>query len=292
MTYDVKIIADSISKDGVRLTTFQLTYPRYIHAELMTHRVFSRNASSSRAIPTAKLIENSLRDMVYPIEWGLNQAGMQAKDECLSEEDSEKAAQIWEAMAKCCADGVTMLSELGPIDPKTGKPVGLHKQWANRPLEWFGNITTLVTATEWDNWYELRNHEMAQPEIHHLAKLMLAAHSANIPEVIYSENWWHLPYITLEEKRTLTVDTLLKISTARCARVSYLTQEGISPTISKDLELYDRLVGSVPLHASPCEHQATPAEDPTAFSGNFRGWQQHRKLLEKHFLDVSNNEIS
>jgi thymidylate synthase ThyX len=273
--YEVKIIADSISKDGARLTTFQLTYPRYIHAELMTHRMFSRNASSSRAIPTAKLIENSLRDMVYPIEWGKNQAGMQAKAELLSEEDAIEAHNIWTNMAEYCAAGVKKLSELG-----------VHKQWANRPLEWFGNITTLVTATEWPNWYELRDHEMAQPEIHNLAKIMRAAHNESKPELFYSSDWWHLPYVTKEEKATLTVDTLLKISTARCARVSYLTQEGISPTISKDLELYDRLVGSVPLHASPCEHQAKIAIGPELWSGNFKGWVQHRKLLEAKFNDI------
>jgi thymidylate synthase ThyX len=279
MTYEAKIVADSISILGPRITTMQLTYPRYIHAELMTHRVFSRNASSSRAIPTTKLIENSLRDMVYPIEWGKNQAGMQAKAELLSEAEQREAAYIWESMANFCAEGVRRLSE-----------IGLHKQWANRPLEWFGNITTLVTTTTWENWDELRDHEMAQPEIHNLARLMKIERAFSEPKVL-DPGEWHLPYILDEERSHLTVDTLLKISTARCARVSYLTQEGISPTISKDLELYDRLVGSVPLHASPCEHQATPAGDPTASSGNFCGWVQHRKLLEEKLWETLTHEI-
>ncbi len=279
MTYAAKIISDSISREGVRITTMQLTYPRYIHAEFMTHRVFSRNASSSRAIPTAKLVENSLRDMVLPIKWGLNQAGMQAQDEELSADDQEEAENIWRWMAEQCAYGVSELAKLGPINPETKRPVGLHKQWANRPLEWFGTITVVVTATDWDNFFQLRDHPMAQPEIHYLAKLMVQAQSDSTPVLLY-EGEWHLPYVLQEEKDTLFLDELLKISTARCARVSYLTQEGTTPSIQKDLELYDRLVGSVPLHASPCEHQATPNSISTEYSGNFRGWIQHRKQLE------------
>ena len=275
MTYSAKIITDSISPEDIRITTLQLTYPRYIHAEFMTHRVFSRNASSSRAIPTSKLVENSLRDMVYPITWGQNQAGMQAKMEELSPTDQLLAEDIWHRMAIFCAQGVKELSDLG-----------LHKQWANRPLEWFGNITVVVTATEWENWYNLRNHEMAQPEIMHLAEHMLFAVDRSIPDYVeYGQ--WHLPYITEAEKLAYDDTILLKISTARCARVSYLTQEGNTPSIEKDLELYDRLVGSQPIHASPCEHQATPnrlhSSQNVLFSGNFQGWMQHRKLIEESF---------
>lgn len=281
--YDVKVIEHSVSPHGVELLTMQMTYPRYIHAEFMTHRVFSRNASSSRAIPTNKLIENSLRDMVYPIAWGINQAGMQAQDTELSDEDCIKAKEIWEDMANYCAKGVGQLALLGSINPATGKPWGLHKQWANRPLEWFGNITVVVTSTDWDNWDQLRNHEMAQPEIHHLAKLRLDCVTESKPTELFFDDW-HLPYVTHLEKCEYDTNTLLKVSTARCARVSYLTQEGETPSIEKDLSLYDRLVGSVPLHASPCEHQATPnILDCNEYSGNFRGWIQHRKQLEAKF---------
>jgi thymidylate synthase ThyX len=272
MTYEAKVIEDSIGPNGIRLTTMQLTYPRYIHAEFMTHRAFSRNASSSRAIPSNKLIENSLRDMVLPIRWGLNQPGMQASNDLLSHEDQAKAESIWKTMATQCAEGVKALTDLG-----------VHKQWSNRPLEWFGNITVVVTATDWDNFFELRNHEMAQPEIHHLAILMLDAMNTSYPKTLI-DTAWHLPYVSQEERKIYPTDTLLKISTARCARVSYLTQEGTIPSVDKDIALYERLVGSVPLHASPCEHQAmacTSMQVPN--SGNFRGWVQHRKLLERDF---------
>lgn len=270
--FEAKIIADSIHK-GKRITTMQLTYPRYIHAEFMTHRVFSRNASSSRAIPVAKLIETSLANAVYPVRWGKNQSGMQASMEDLNDDDSIHAKEIWDEMMEACVKGVRELSELG-----------LHKQWANRPLEWFGNITVVVTATEWDNFYELRDHPMAQPEIHMLAKFMKQAHENSIPEELLSGEW-HLPYITHQEQAVHSVKDLLKMSVARCARVSYLNQEGKAPTLEQDLQLYDRLVGSEPLHASPCEHQATPIleKDQEFLQGNFRGWIQYRKLVEDDF---------
>mgnify|MGYP001600512377 CR=1 FL=1 len=281
--YDVKVIEHSVSPHGIELLTMQLTYPRYIHAEFMTHRVFSRNASSSRAIPTSKLIKNSLRDMVYPIAWGQNQAGMQAQDTELSDQDCIKAKEIWEDMANYCAKGVGQLALLGDINPDTGKPYGLHKQWANRPLEWFGNITVVVTSTDWNNWDELRNHEMAQPEIHHLAELRLDCVTKSVPTELFFGDW-HLPYVSELEKRENDIEVLKMISTARCARVSYLTQEGKTPNILDDIKLYERLVGSVPLHASPCEHQATPnILNPNEYSGNFRGWIQHRKQLEAKF---------
>lgn len=272
--YEVKIIADSYSfVNNKSIVTMQLTYPRYIHAELMTHRVFSRNASSSRAIPVKKLIDSSLENMVMPIRWGLNQAGMQATDDNMNKVDADFCEMIWKDMADYCAKGVAKLAERG-----------LHKQWANRPLEWFGNITVVVTATEWDNFFELRRHTDAQPEIRHLADLMYEALVNSKPELL-KQGEWHLPYV-LEEELDLPIETLLKVSTARCARVSYLTQDGTVPSVEKDVTLYERLVGSVPLHASPCEHQATPlgANDDNYMQGNFIGWVQHRKLLEQEFL--------
>lgn len=275
MTYSVKIIADSISKQGARITTLQCTYPRYIHAEVMTHRKFSRNASSSRAIPTAKLIENSLTNLVYPIRWGLNQSGMQASDQVMDHDTEAEAREIWLEMAKVCARGSARLNELG-----------LHKQWANRPLEWFGTITTVITSTSFDNWFELRDHSDAQPEIHHLAKLMRLAMDGSIPTEVEVGDW-HLPYVLDEERKGIqNIDTLLQMSTARCARVSYLTQEGTIPSIEKDVALFDRLVGSKPLHASPCEHQATPRtwldNGLDGLGGNLDGWKQHRKILESN----------
>lgn len=277
--FEVKIIEDSVSileDDKIRLTTFQLKYPRYIHAEFMTHRVFSRNASSSRAIPVNKLVDKSLAEMVMPIVWGLNQPGMQASEQELTGDKLHQAKLVWKRMAEYCADGVRELAELG-----------LHKQWANRPLEWFGHIEVVVTATEWANFYNLRMHKDAQPEIRHLAELMWAAHQNSEPVERFDDpdnvDNWHLPYVTQDERDSLPIDDLIKMSTARNARVSYLTHDKLQPDVATDISLHERLVGGEPIHASPTEHIAYPLGEQYAWCGNFRGWHQYRSDVEAKF---------
>lgn len=271
--YEAKVIEDSISEKGIRLITMQLKYPRCIHAEVMTHRAFSRNASSSRAIPVEKLVQKSMEEMFFPIKWGLNQPGMQASEQELTGENLIKAQRIWFGMAEYCAQGVRELSELG-----------LHKQWANRPLEWFGNIEVVVSATEWDNFFNLRCHPDAQPEIRHLAELMREAQNDSIPVLRESDDGyvdnWHLPYITGLERDMYPISDLIRMSTARCARVSYLTHDKKTPNIEQDIFLHERLVGSKPIHASPTEHIAFPYADVNQWSGNFRAWQQYRQEVE------------
>ena len=267
-----KVIEDSISQHGVRLTTLQLCYPRFIHAEFMTHRVFSRNASSSRAIPVAKMIEQVRNEPAMPIHWGKNQPGMQANEE-LTGEELANAKEAWLTAAELAATQASILHK-----------IGAHKQVANRILEPFQYMHVIVTATEWDNFFELRDHPDAQPEIHALAIVMKHAF-ANSRPVILLDGGWHLPYVTRAERAEHghDIELLLKLSAARCARVSYLTHDGQEPSIEKDVALYERLVGGVPLHASPIEHQATPLSEPDMWSGNFRGWLQNRKLVESSF---------
>jgi len=285
MTISAKVIEHSVSREGIRLTTFQLRYPRFIHSEIMTHRMFSRNASSSRAIPVAKLIEDVERDPATPVYWGKNQPGMQAKEE-LTGQNFELAQSLWQrgrhraiATAKAMAD------------------IGAHKQIVNRILEPFAHINVVVTATDYVNFYELRRHADAQPEIKALADAMYEAQQESTPHLLQPGEW-HLPYITDEEwawnrkqpdiLRQLNLQVLRKCSVARCARVSYLTHEGKEPDVGRDLVLYTDLVGSRPLHASPAEHQATPdrcafpgvAWEKPALHGNFRGWIQNRKMIE------------
>lgn len=268
-TITAKVIEDSIAENGVRLTTLQLCYPRFIHAEFMTHRVFSRNASSSRAIPVAKMIEQVRTNPAMPIHWGKNQAGMQAKEE-MSGQELETMMRAWQQAAREAAATAEFMEKRG-----------LHKQVANRILEPYQYMHVIVTATEWENFFELRNHPDAQPEIHALAKVMHFALAESRP-VQRQENEWHLPYVTRAERVAFStdLDLLLKLSAARCARVSYLTHDGQTPSVEKDVALYDRLVGSKPLHASPIEHQATPLPEADMWSGNFRGWLQNRKIVE------------
>lgn len=267
MNTEVKIIEDSISPDGVRLTTFQLKYPRYILAEVNTHRVFSRSTSSSRAIPIKKIISQVWNTPVIPQEWSMNNPGMQSNQE-LSGFRKILAEYVWISSSKI-ACGFAYLFHL----------IGLHKQYSNRVLEPWMIANTVVTATEWDNFWKLRDHPDAQPDIQLLAKTMREEYTNNIPKLINYEDW-HLPYITDEEKTKYGIDLLLKMSTARCARVSYNNHDGTSPNIEKDLELHKRLVESKPEHASPTEHQAKPVKG-NAFYKNFRGWYQYRHFVEE-----------
>jgi thymidylate synthase ThyX len=277
MTITAKIIEDSISMiDGKRITTMQLTYPRFIHAEFMTHRMFSRNASSSRAIPVAKMIDQVRTNPAMPIHWGKNQPGMQANEQ-LCERDLNRAKNMWMDAAQQAADIAEQMNALG-----------LHKQVANRILEPFQHIHVVVTATEFDNFFELRCHKDAQPEIQALAVEMSDCMMGSTPNDL-SVGEWHLPYVNSYERENFDIVTLRKMSAARCARVSYLTHDGNHPDIVKDLQLYDQLITSKPMHASPIEHQATPM--PLVFnpnqnrqSGNFVGWVQFRKLIEKEFV--------
>lgn len=269
-----KIIADSIGSYGgaeSRLITLQLRYPRIVHSELNTHRVFSRNASSSRAIPVAKMIEQVRNDPAAPYVWTTNKPGMQG-DVVTDPELIAKYDQMWIEAANQAADNAEVL--MGE---------GLHKQVVNRILEPFQWISVIVTATEWVNWFELRNHKDADPTIKRLAEVMLAAMEASEPKHLIAGEW-HLPYVSKEEKSALPIATLVKISAARCARVSYLTHDGEFPDVDKDIALYERLVGSRPLHASPIEHQARVINlnnDEIGLNGNFSPlWVQHRKLLE------------
>lgn len=270
-----KVIEDSISEEGKRITTLEVTFHRYILSEFNTHRVFSRNFSSSRAIPTKKLLEQVRTNPAMPVHWGKNQTGMQAHEE-LEGIALEEAKKQWRFAAIDAADNAERLANLG-----------LHKQLVNRCVETYLYVTGIVTSTEWDNFFELRDHPDAQPEFRVLAKEMRKALNESLPNHL---GWgeWHLPYVKESEKLIATndyYDSMLwqKVSAARCCRVSYLKHDGTTPSIDEDLALFDRLAGSIPLHASPLEHQATPCNIPMddAYSGNLKGWIQYRKLWEK-----------
>lgn len=278
--YNVKILKDSRNPVGDRITTFELTYPRFVHAELMTHRTFSRNSASSRAIPTPKLVERIRANPVMPKWWGKNQKGMQAREEL----DGPALAEVKEVWLQTRDHALAASARL--------RELGLHKQIANRILEPWMFITVIVTATEYDNWFYLRDSEFAQPEIAWVAREMRALYESNVP-ALCRKGAWHLPLVELEDAQHPLyvspseamhyVDSLedvtafyVKISAARCARVSYLTHDGVRD-LSKDLELHDRLAGAG--HWSPFEHPAQ-ALGTSARSGNFFGWRQYRKTFK------------
>jgi len=271
-----KVIAHSKHRSAVEeLITLQVTFPRFILPEFLTHRVFSRNFSSSRAIPTAKLLEQVRTNPAMPIHWGKNQPGMQADVE-LDEAEAKHARQAWIDAAHLAANQAEFMSNLGA-----------HKQIVNRILEPYLYVTGIVSSTEWGNFFGLRNHPDAQPEIKNLAQCMEDA-IENSESRMLAPWEWHLPYVTLEEQRELldrkeTSGLGPAISAARCCRVSYLKQDGTSPSIEDDLALCERLMKARPIHASPFEHQAKPMLDrrQSHLSGNLSGWIQNRKLIEE-----------
>lgn len=266
--FQANIILDSLAPSNCRLTTFTLTYPRFIHAEFMTHRVFSRNASSSRAIPVSKMIEEIKKNYVEPEFWGKNQKGMQAEQE-LNGAEITMARSIWLKQRDGAIEAAQALADLG-----------CHKQITNRILEPFMNITVICTATDYDNFFSLRCHPDAQPEIQKLAFMMRDALENSTPKKLQTSEW-HIPFIQPDEQH-MDLEVKKKISVARCARVSYLTHDG-KRDIEKDLELYERLItGSGKGHWSPTEHVAMAIDQPTR-SGNFTGWVQYRKFFAQEY---------
>lgn len=274
-----EIIKDSIAPSGVRLTTFVLTYPRFIHSEFMTHRALSRNASSSRAIPVKRQIEEVINNPAIPLAFTKNQKGMQG-GAILDDMSHEEAVKAWLQGRDYAVEVATKLASLE-----------VHKQYANRVLEPFAHIRVIASATDWANFFALRYHEDAQPEFQILAAEMYKLYDFNQREgeiEIFHANDWHLPYITTKETTKMfsqsnnvneATTKLIKISVARCAKVSYNNHDGTAPTFEQDLQLYERLVKHRPMHASPTEHQAYAGTNPEAISGNFKGWTQYRKTL-------------
>lgn len=264
---EAKIICDSINPAQNRLTTFVITYPRFILAEFNTHRMLSRNSASSRAIPISKMIKMVLENPAEPVSWGQNGKGMQAKSELIPSKQFV-ARQIWLKTRYLACGAAWLLSK-----------VGAHKQLANRLLEPWAHVTTIVSGTEWGNFFNLRTHPDAQPEFQILAKLMLNEYKNHIPKEM---NWgeWHLPFGDRYLKEGLTSRELKKISVARCARVSYLTFDG-EIDHEKDYKLCDQLIESG--HMSPTEHAARAL---SGWSGNFNGWRQYRKTLPNENRDI------
>jgi Thymidylate synthase complementing protein len=270
MTIEAKIVAHSSHPGCPDLITVQARYPRFVHAEAKTHRLIriddaeyeflqeislmdnedlSRNASSSRAIPISRMIQDVLDDPAMPVAWGSNQPGMQAGSEI---EDIEDAKAEWIAARDSAVKHADRLLRLG-----------LHKQIVNRVLEPFGHISVVITATEWNNFFAQRCHPAADPTMRALANAMRDAIKESQPKPL-ELGQWHLPY----------GGTLVE-SAARCARVSYLRHDGSNPTYADDVRLAEFLREEN--HWSPFEHQAWPT--PNDRHANLNGWQSQRTIL-------------
>ncbi len=265
MPYSTRILADSITTHGNRLTTWEVTYPRMVHADFMSHRMFSRSSSSSRAAPIQKTLRAVWYDPAMPVWWGVNQSGMQARSQ-LTGWRLAAARRIW------LAGRVLAIAVAWSL-----WRVGLHKQLANRVLEPWAWITVIASATEVSNFFGLRLHPDAQPELQRAAMMMWESREASEPRLLAAGEW-HLPLTDdVEELRAnYSEEAICKIAIGRCARVSYLTHDGRRDPAA-DVALTDgKLLPSG--HMGPFEHVATPAGAGERV-GNFVGWRQYRAGL-------------
>lgn len=303
-----KVICDSISEQGARVTTFEIEYPRIVMSEFNTHRAVSRNSSSSRAIPVSKMLEHTKNINLKPVYFGSKKSGMQAADELIGE-DLQYAQDVWESALNSAVAQSGLLDDLG-----------VAKEVTNRLVEPFQLVKVVCTATDWDNFFNLRLHPDADPNICMLAYKMYKAMEESKPKVLKSGEW-HLPYVDTGRYEGCEqhfgysenndgvytycpLGEAIKFSAASCASVSYRT-EGM--TLEKADKIFDMLIKAEVVHSSPFEHIATPIkrlqdgigvkrincsepftwEDGVThmnkqgqlYSGNLRGWVQYRHLL-------------
>lgn len=267
-----RIVLGSTTEWGSKIRTFELTFPRFILAELNTHRVFSRNSASSRAIPVKRMIESLTGDIdKLFVRFGTNQSGMQANERQVSEGGMKILQKNYENLKRVAVDSV-----LDSIEE-----TNVAKEVANRFIEPFMHTTAVVTTTELNNFFFQRCDPNAQPEFQSLAYKMLEAElNYDYGQHVLSHSQWHLPFVTDEEKDNYTLDNQKIISVARCAAASYVKQNEIKSFDDLNVTYHRMLNGG---HWSPFEHPATPmiksAKDN--FSGNFRGWYQLRKDFMK-----------
>lgn len=284
-----KVLADSVF-NGSRLTSLELEFPRFLLPEMLVHRDFSRNTSSSRAIPTRRLVHQVVTAPAMPVYWGKNRPGMQAREET----DAPVTVRGGRSMDRQEA-WLLARNQVIPV-AEAFDEAGYHKQIVNRLLEPWVVTKMVCSATEWANFFELRCHPDAQPEIQELAGRMRDALAQSVPRAL-EPGEYHLPYITPSVwQECLTwaaakpgrrpLDAALRVSVSCCAQVSY---RQLDQTFDKAFAIYDRLAGATPAHASPLEHQASPLlekRDAThtdaygrLWSGNFRGFRQYRHEL-------------
>lgn len=279
METTAKVVLDSVSRENIRLTTMEVTLHRFILAEFNTHRMFSRNSASSRAIPVSKQIDKVRNSPALPLVWPSEKPGMSGGSE-LQGQDLDDAKFLFTDLQKVALHYIEEYLEDHP-EPENR----LHKSLLNRLLEPFMWHTIIVTATEWDNFWGLRCSPLAQPEMRVAAEKMKEAYDHSRPAFV-RDGEWHMPYLQHEEVQSIREEGMdpRKISAARCARVSYLTHEG-TRDFEKDMELYYKLTTDDPPHSSPLEHVATPlVNSQLKHFGNFRHWVQLRHTVESQKL--------
>lgn len=264
-------LESSKGEHGMTVYTFELRYPRIIHGEFMTHRVFSRNAMSSRATPAKVLIEDVLENPYVPQYILGNKSGMVGEDTLTEEQKVKFLSEYNRLVGYTCQKALEM------------NALGVHKNLINRLIEPYSFMKTIVTATEWDNFFKLRLAPDAEPNMRDLAdaikQSMTLEDARDSIEVDFPA--YHLPYVSLEERKTLDPLEAMMVSAARCARVSYYNHDGSEPNIDKDIQLFHRLLRGG--HLSPMEHPCAES-DPFRYY-NIKGFMSLRYILKERFND-------
>ncbi len=323
---NAKIIADSKNAFGNRLTTFVLTFPRIILAEVNTHRMLSRNSASSRAIPFEKMVKMVEENPFIPIKWMKDHKGMQGV-EYFTDDDIKYGEFIEQWLsardnaiesAKSLSEGITYSDGIDSGDaPSKEGNIGVTKQIVNRLLEPFMWHTAIVTATEWENFFALRAHDAAEIHLQDLAYKMLEEYNKSTPKELKAGEW-HIPFgdkfeedrlgklmIELDKQEQVSKNSYhhilkweelvkVKIASARCARISYSNFEG-KDDYEADIKLHDNLIkmghwSALEHCARAMNHRENNGESFGSWSGNFRGFVQYRKLFEQE--NKSDNRVA
>ncbi len=288
-----RVIADSITPGGDRLTTMVVTMHRFVLAEFNTHRVFSRSSASSRAIPVRKRMDMVKRYPAYPLEWNGERPGMQGSA-ALEGEALTRARDLFSDVHEFTLRAVR--NYLAGCEVNDLTPV--HKSALNRLFEPFLWHTAIVASTEWENFFRQRVSPLAQPEIHEVAQRMQNVYDRSVPtpapyvdpDVPPIIDYWHTPFIRADELEAFSLEQRLRISVARCARVSYLNHEG-EYDLDADENLFRKLATAEPRHSAPMEMVARPmlaGYGIRSTVGNFEGWEQLRHMpgLIDHLLET------
>lgn len=267
--YGEPIVVDSIEYVGEE-DTYDLEiegeFPNFLANGVVVHN--SKNSASSRAIPVHKQLQRVKDRPFIPLEWRMEQSGMQGGEEVPTGR-RDAAIQEWLSARDNAMHSAEYLRSLG-----------IHKSITNRLLEPFMWHTAILTSdfAGWDNFFKQRCSPDklygtggigdAQPEFRILADMIYDIYNNGTPTQLETEEHpsrWHTPYILDDED--FNEDERLRISVARCARVSYLNHDG-TRDVEKDFALYEKLATARPPHYSPFEHVAFCYPGP----GPFDGW--------------------
>lgn len=285
----VEVILASRGANGAPpIYTIRLRYPRIIHGEIMTHRVFSRNARSSRAVPVKTMLLETTTIPFIPWHWGANQKGMQAGAECNEPVLLQAYPNYYDFDTPVSRETAWLVARDKSVEvAEAMMNAGYHKQIPNRLLEPFSWIDTLITATDWANFLHLRDHKDAEPHLQDLARLVKQAIEEAEVQVL-PEGAWHLPYVTQADLDAIPqylrqpfgdIEFACRLSAARCARISYKPFDG-DASYERELERYNQLVTSERVHASPLEHQAkVDTLAPVFLKGEYVGEDFAYKVL-------------